>query len=56
MIRRFSPLWLALGTLLLALFCLGAGRYAVSPQHVLSILLGPWFSDGAAITPLERVC
>ena len=54
MIRRFSPLWLALGTLLLALFCLGAGRYAVSPQHVLSILLGPWFSDGAAITPLER--
>lgn len=54
MIRRFSPLWLALGTLLLALFCLGAGRYAVSPQHVLSILLGSWFSDGAAITPLER--
>ena len=27
MIRRLSPLWLALGTLLLALFCLGAGRY-----------------------------
>lgn len=54
MIRRYSPVWLAIITLLIALFCLGAGRYGVPAEHVLRIVLSPLLGDRPDIPALNR--
>lgn len=52
--RRLSPLWLAIGTLLLAVLCLGVGRYGVAPQQVMRIVLSPLLGDDSDIPLLNR--
>ncbi len=54
MSRRYSPLWLALATLVLALLCLGAGRYSISAQQVLHVLLEPLSGTDNLVSALER--
>jgi iron complex transport system permease protein len=53
MSRAWTPLWLALATLVLALLCLGVGRYGIAPQQVLRILFSSADSS-ADITALQR--